>query len=208
MIRLAALFPEHLNLNGDQGNLEVIRKQLAWRGIASEVVSVSSILDLDESFALIFIGHGSVAAWQDLEDRFAGLSARVRELAESGTRVLAVSTGFEAAIKHKICVDVVANRMPNRVSKFEVIEESGSEVLGYVNTDKDLPALHRCGTFIGTTLHGPVLVKNPELLEEILRGLADFAGLSLSEIQNKEKASLLADLVSEVWSLERELASE
>ena len=57
-------------------------------------------------------------------------------------------------------------------------------------------------------LHGPVLAKNPSLLEELLARIAKHAGEELQAIRISEKADQLAGLVDEVWKLERELASE
>jgi CobQ-like glutamine amidotransferase family enzyme len=68
--------------------------------------------------------------------------------------------------------------------------------------------MHRDGNWISTLLHGPVLAKNPNLLEEVLSKIANGAGVALPKIQASEKAGRLADLIEEVWTLERNLASE
>jgi hypothetical protein len=53
-----------------------------------------------------------------------------------------------------------------------------------------------------------VLAKNNDLLEEVLGNITKHAGVVFEQIQAREKASHLADLISEVWVLERELANE
>jgi CobQ-like glutamine amidotransferase family enzyme len=50
--------------------------------------------------------------------------------------------------------------------KSEFILESG--YFGYRNTDSDLPAIFRKDLFVATSLFGPLLAKNPELLSEYL----------------------------------------
>jgi CobQ-like glutamine amidotransferase family enzyme len=40
MIRLGVLFPKHLNLNGDFGNVEVLARQLEWRGHEVQIVEL------------------------------------------------------------------------------------------------------------------------------------------------------------------------
>lgn len=59
-LRVAHLYPELLNLYGDSGNILVLRKRMAWRGIACEVQEVH--VGETPSFAgvdIAFIGGGS-----------------------------------------------------------------------------------------------------------------------------------------------------
>ena len=42
-IKILHLYPDLLNLYGDRGNIECMRKRLMWRGIDAEVVSFSGI---------------------------------------------------------------------------------------------------------------------------------------------------------------------
>ena len=59
-IRILHLYPDLLNLYGDKGNIECMRKRLEWRGIEAEVVNRTQndkgmgILDAD----IIFLGGG------------------------------------------------------------------------------------------------------------------------------------------------------
>lgn len=208
MIRLGCLFPEHLNLNGDFGNLDVISKQLEWRGLAFEVVPVVSSQDLDRGLNFVFVGHGSNAAWDSIQDQFALLAPALRELKSSGTPGLSISSGFEKLVALGIFSELSAPKVLQRVSKFVVHPDQAGQVLGYLNTDLDLPITHREAKWIGSMLHGPVLSKNSGLLEEVLRAITAHANVSLPAIQVSEKAGQLADLIEEVWKLERELASE
>ena len=207
MIEVMGLFPKHLNLNGDFGNVQVLERQLTWRGMQHRVSSAESVTELGHP-AFVLIGHGSEAAWADVEQEFASMIPRLRELISVGVVVLAVSSGFEMAIKHNLVAGLSLGTSEERISKFEVASDTTGEVLGYVNTDTNLPPIHRVGTFIGTTLHGPVLSKNTELLEAVLGDVAAHAGVKLNPIQDAKKADLLAGLVAEVWKLEEELANE
>jgi CobQ-like glutamine amidotransferase family enzyme len=206
LIRLAALFPEHLNLNGDQGNLEVLSKQLKWRGVPCEIVSVRTLADLEQRFDLIFIGHGSIAAWSAIEGEFQSMAPKLAELIRAGVPGLSISTGFEELVESRVLAVPNIEPLNERLSKFEIIEDGASEVLGYLNTDVNLPVLHREQNWIASMLHGPLLAKNPALLSEVLGKIAAHAGVGLPEL--KEKAGQLADLIKDVWELERELASE
>ena len=60
-IQIVHLYPDLLNLYGDKGNIECMRKRLLWRGIDAEVIRCTN---QDSSFALtradiIFVGGGS-----------------------------------------------------------------------------------------------------------------------------------------------------
>lgn len=206
MIRLGALFPEHLNLNGDLGNLEVLSKQLEWRGMPFEVVEVRDASDLNQNIDFILVGHGSIAAWRAIELKFKAMAPRLEELIRSGIPGLSISTGFEQMIQTGVLsVDDLA-AFSERVSKFEIFQDLNSEVLGYLNTDVNLPVVHREHNWIASMLHGPVLAKNPALLNEVLGKIAAHANVELPGLN--EKAGQLADLIKDVWELERELASE
>lgn len=208
MIRLGVLFPDHLNLNGDSGNIEVLAKQFAWRGMACDVVRVEDEQHLPDGLDFLLVGHGSSAAWDSIRNRMNALEGGLRRFVESGTPGLCVSTGFEELVRLAVIQGLECKSIPERVSKFVVQADGSQEVLGYLNTDVDLPTLHREGKFFCTMLHGPVLAKNPVLLLELLQSISMHAGLELKEIQTSEKADLVAGLVDEVWKLERELASE
>lgn len=206
MIRLAALFPEHLNLNGDQGNLEVLSKQLQWRGVPSEVVAVRTVAELEQRFDLIFVGHGSIAAWSSIDHEFKVIAPKLAELIRAGVPGLSISTGFEKLVEGRVLAVPNIEPLNERLSKFEIIEDGASEVLGYLNTDVNLPVLHREQNWIASMLHGPLLAKNPVLLSEVLGKISAHADVELPDL--KEKAGQLTDLIKDVWELERELASE
>lgn len=208
MIRLGVLFPDHLNLNGDFGNIDVLVRQLEWRGMACEVIRVDDEKHLASDLDFLLVGHGSNAAWESIRVNMESLAESLRKLIASGTPGLCVSTGFEELVRLNAINGLVSQDIPERVSKFVVHPDGNGEVLGYLNTDVDLPFLHREAQFVCTMLHGPVLAKNPSLLEELLERIAKHAGEELQAIRISEKADQLAGLVDEVWKLERELASE
>ena len=84
MIRLGVLFPEHLNLNGDYGNLEVIARQLEWREMATEIVAVGTRAELTSGLDFLLIGHGSSAAWASIDSEFRGFLATLKMMLAAG----------------------------------------------------------------------------------------------------------------------------
>ena len=208
MIRLGMLFPKHLNLNGDFGNVEVLARQFEWRGHEVEIVELTDVESFTQPLHFVLVGHGSDAAWSDINSEFQLLVDKLRELISKGVPVLAVSTGFENSIRSCVVSIAAPAALPERISKFSVVKDGETELLGYVNVDTNLPEIYRMGSFIGTALHGPVLSKNPGLLEELLCKIALNADVELQPIRDAKKADQLADLIAEVWKLESELANE
>ena len=208
MIQLVGLYPQHLNLNGDFGNLEVIAKQLQWRGIDRELVMVTRPEELPSKPHFVLIGHGSIAAWADIAASLIALTPALKALVQAGVPVMGISTGYEHMVREGFFDSLTPAQNIERISKFEIIDDGDNEVLGYLNTNKDLPTLARAGSAFGTMLHGPVLAKNSQLLEEILGGICRSAGVECADIQSNEKASQLADLIDRVWELERQLSNE
>lgn len=208
MIRIGALFPQHLNLNGDLGNLEVLARQLQWRGLGCEILPIETVQSLSDNLNLVFVGHGSTAAWAAIREPFRAMAPVLKSLLTAGTPGLSVSTGFEQLVDNQVFSNLALAQSPERSSKFVIHEDGANKVLGYLNTDSTLPALHRELNWVGTMLHGPILAKNSELLQELLTSITAHAGLELPPTQASEKAGQLADLIAEIWKLESELASE
>lgn len=207
MIRIGTLFPKHLNLNGDQGNIKVISQQLKWRGLQVAVIEVTRPEHLEE-LDFVLIGHGSAAAWSEIESKCMLIVEALSQTRYSTLPLLAISSGYEFANRCGLFGALKPSTSVERISKFEIADFEGYEVLGYLNTTSDLPVIVRRSERLGTMLHGPVLSRSTELLENVLLSIAVHAQVEIAEIQSKEKAGQLADLVSEVWKLERELASE
>ena len=208
MIRIGCLFPEHLNLNGDYGNVEVISKQLTWRGLDSVVLPVTTPSDLENGFDFIFAGHGSMAAWSAINGAFSVIEPTLAELFANGLPGLAISTGYERLVAAGIFGGALNSHGQHRLSKFAVESDLNGEVLGYINTESTLPVIRRERNLVGTMFHGPILAKNTNWLDELMSKIATHAGVDLKPIQESKKADRLADLIERVWELERELANE
>ena len=205
-VKLVALFPSHLDLNGDQANLLVLAKRLKWRGLPAEIVTVDKGQSIPKDAALIFLGHGSMAAWADVEPELNRLLGDIKKLIADGAAFMAVATGHERAIRLGL-LGGTANAT-NRISKFEIAELEGQEILGYLNSATDAPVIQKQRLLVGTQLHGPVFAKNPLFADSYLAEIAQARGLNFSVADLSTNASLVAGIVNQVWDLERELASE
>jgi CobQ-like glutamine amidotransferase family enzyme len=182
-IRLAALYPNHLNLNGDLANLLVLQKRLEWYEVEAEVVYVEKPTDVTK-FDVVLLGHGSRDAWAQLEDIDPELIPSVTSLVTSGTRVLAISSGYELLIE---AIDGLVVRHSERVSEFR----SHEDIVGYVNSEAELEPIRWINDSLFTLFHGPVFAKNPDLADKFLGSL--ITGLSATN-EHFSKISELAEV--------------
>jgi CobQ-like glutamine amidotransferase family enzyme len=206
MIRLLELYPEHLNLNGDRGNLQVLEKRLGWAAVEVQSFTHKPGQPLPATAPdFVLLGHGSAAAWRQIYSDLRKISPTLQAWLEGGTQVLAVSSGFAAM--HGLLTDLPDSvQRVARISKFEEAESAGFVAVGYRNSDLDLPALLVRGSFVGTLLHGPLLAKNEALADSIIEKLLIRAGVHVDiSATKKQEVSTYAAKASE---LAKELASE
>lgn len=182
-IRLAALYPNHLNLNGDLANLLVLQKRLEWYGLEADVVYVEKPTDLTK-FDVVLLGHGSRDAWAQLEDIDPELIPSVASLVAAGKKVMAVSSGYELLIE---ALDGLVVKHSERVSEFR----SHEEIVGYVNSEAELEPIRWINDSLFTLFHGPVFAKNPDLADKFLGSL--ITGLSATN-EHFSKISELAEV--------------
>ncbi len=159
-LRFAALYPKHLDLNGDHGNLLVLQKRLLWRGVEAEIVPVFKPQVLAD-FDFVLLGHGSKDAWAEVLRLDPDLLLRVGELVRDGKPVMAISSGYEYLIE-ELEGNVVEHGV--HVSEFRNVDE----IVGYLNTEAVLSEIRTIRQTVLTLFHGPVLAKNPDLADKII----------------------------------------
>jgi CobQ-like glutamine amidotransferase family enzyme len=171
VIRVFSFRPEHFNLNGDQGNLEALRH------FTKTDFTSSGIEDAD----LVLFGDASRAAMRhfsdELESQIPELSARLA----AGSPTLLVGSCYEF-FSGKVA-GLPALSVAERVSEFRQASAQGITVKGYRNSEVASADLFISGHFVGTTLFGPVLAKNPTLLEHLAKGLGLEVSLSDEQLR-------------------------
>ena len=95
-LRIVHLFPELLNLYGDSGNILVLRRRLAWRGLAADVAEVHvgerpSFADAD----IVFIGGGSDREQRIVCESLLAEQAELSSFVEDGGVLAAVCGGYQ-----------------------------------------------------------------------------------------------------------------
>ena len=198
MIKLGTIFPNQLNLDGDQGNLLALKRFLTAAGFQVGVqVVIPGVASSDLNFVLF--GHGSLAACESIDAKLDELDW----LALLNVPGLAVGSGFEYLSRNSIVPQII--QPGERESAFQVANLGNLEVLGYRNSDSGLPNLVMNMRWICTMLHGPVLAKNPTLLDWAAKAAVAAAGLEWpQEIpdQLKNWIETLNRISEQVWKIE------
>ena len=158
MIKLFSFEPYYFNNNGDQGNLEVVEFLLTEQGIRFK----ESVTIEDADFVLI--GDASKAVMEEYSKQLGKLHKPIAARYKQGLPTLLVGSAYEFFAETL----GLQYRQQTRESKFVTTQDG---YFGYRNSDKTLPACFVKDAFVATSLFGPVLIKNPELLERIITGL-------------------------------------
>ena len=183
-LTVASFFADRLNLNGDQANLLVLARRAAEYGHELEVVNATSTSQL-VGVDLVFVGHGSLAAWRSISEELAKLNSALGE-----SLVLAIGSGAEHVAKESGLAaqsDVHESRFMTH--KFLWHGEEFN-LVGYVNSASRGIDTTAVQNRILSMLHGPLLAKNPALADAILAMMLRKHGINLGE---KSEALKLID---------------
>jgi CobQ-like glutamine amidotransferase family enzyme len=97
---IVELFPEHLAVNGDMGNVTVLRERLRLSGIEVDHVRHNPGDELPKSVDLLTVGTGPASALRVLEPAVAAISDRLRGWRDDGVAMLAVTGGMQLLGAH------------------------------------------------------------------------------------------------------------
>lgn len=101
-IKILHLFPDLLNLYGDKGNIECMRKRLVWRGIDAEVITHTCLdkkLDLSD-IDIVFIGGGSDREQKIVCDKLLAYKKELKDYVENNGTLVAVCGGYQLLGKY------------------------------------------------------------------------------------------------------------
>lgn len=208
-IEICHLYPDVLNLYGDNGNILCLQKRLSWRGVDSAVtrLPIGDTADFTK-FDIFFIGGG-----QDFEqevllaDLARGKAAEIKSAIADGKTFLAICGGYQMLGRSyttwdgKVCDFIGAIDYETKGAQERMIGNfafrcgeisGGSTVVGFENhsgrtylgrgvqplgmvlsgsgnNGEDGTEGVRDRNVFGTYSHGPVLPKNPEFADALLR---------------------------------------
>ena len=180
MIKLASFRPEYFDNNGDQANLSVLIAHLTAVSVDFEVTQ--ELVGSD----FLLVGDSSIAAHNHFQAELMTLVPELKMRLMAGKPTLLVGRSYEF-FAPLLGIELTHGE---RESKFVKIRVAHHEVVGYHNSAVLEPRFFISGAFVGTTLFGPVLAKNPSVLGAIGQALgAEFKG------EFFERSEQLANLV-------------
>ncbi|HEY7198503.1 MAG TPA: hypothetical protein VH306_15100 [Gaiellaceae bacterium] len=97
-MRLAVghLYPDHLNIYADRGNMAVLARRAAWRGIDLEVRGIGPGDPLDpDAFDLLYVGGGQDREQALVAPDLAGRAEALEQALAGGAALLAVCGGYQ-----------------------------------------------------------------------------------------------------------------
>lgn len=159
-LRILHMFPDLLNLYGDKGNIECMRKRLLWRGINADVISCTydeQFTDF-ESVDIIFLGGGSDREQKIVCSALLKYRDRLKAYVEAGGALVAVCGGYQLLGKYYALPDEKIEGL----SILDIYTEHGSpRLIGNIVLESDeisQPVVgfenHGGRTFIGS--HAPL----------------------------------------------------
>ena len=192
-IIIGHLFKDQLNSYGDGGNVDVLRTRLKERNIGVKVreYAINENIDFDE-LDIIYIGGGRSRETRLVVDCLRDWTEELKTYIESG-KVLLV-TGKSLSIFGKAYINpqeeipglgilnMVTEKLEDDLEGQVIIESTidnrNLKLIGYQSIDQgynhDYPVLAEGEGLIykhmlGTSLHGPVLAKNGELADILIK---------------------------------------
>ncbi len=101
-INIVHLYPDLLNLYGDKGNIECLRKRLEWRGISANVTACTN-QDREIDFAntdIIFVGGGSDRDQELVCELLLEKQQELKNYVENNGVLIAVCGGYQLLGKY------------------------------------------------------------------------------------------------------------
>ena len=156
-LRVCALYPELMSIYADRGNLLLLERRCAWRGMGFELTRVGHGSTLDpDAHDLIYMGGG-----QDRDQRLVAedLVADKREALHAavarGAVVLAVCGGYQLLGEH---YEIGEERVPGAgllaAHTVRAPGGTGTRLVGNVAIEVELPGLEGARVLAGFENHG------------------------------------------------------
>ncbi len=101
-LNIVHLYPDLLNLYGDKGNIECLRKRLLWRGIGANLekcTNENNYIDFKNT-DIIFVGGGSDREQEIVCNRLLEKKTELTAFVENGGTLIAVCGGYQLLGKY------------------------------------------------------------------------------------------------------------
>lgn len=95
-LRIAHLYPNQMNIYGDRGNMLSLHKRLEWRGLGTEVTTISPGAEFDPmAHDIIFGGGGQDVGQVVVSEDLTARRDDLRSAAEAGVVMLAICGTYQ-----------------------------------------------------------------------------------------------------------------
>jgi CobQ-like glutamine amidotransferase family enzyme len=153
-LRVCALYPELMNIYADRGNLLLLQRRCAWRGLGFEVSAASLGDHVDpDAHDLFYLGGG-----QDRDQRLCAYDLvdtkrqALHAAAAAGRVVLGVCGGYQL-LGHSYALG--DEEIPGLgLVDVHTVREDGPRLIGNVAIEVELPGLDRPRVLAGFENHG------------------------------------------------------
>jgi CobQ-like glutamine amidotransferase family enzyme len=172
VLRVCALYPDLMNIYADRGNLLLLQRRCAWRGLGFELTSASLGDGIDpEAHDLFYLGGG--------QDRDQALCARdlaetkrdaLHAAADRGAAMLAVCGGYQLLGHSYVLGD---EELPGvALVNVRTVREEGPRLIGNVAIEVELPGAGGPRILAGFENHGgrTYLAHGEQPLGRVLKG--------------------------------------
>ncbi len=202
-LNIVHLFPEFMNLYGDAGNILVLKKRCALRGIDVNVISVNFNDEIDLKDAdIVFLGGGSESDQKKAGEKLLLYKDAFSDFCDSNGVMLFVCGSCQLLGEYyyarnekqkglglcdmytepgdrkiigNVCIDTqfgVIAGFENHTAKTYIGENAmplGDIIRGQGNNGEDKKEGINYKNVFGTYLHGPLLPKNPEFADALIK---------------------------------------
>jgi hypothetical protein len=154
-LRVCALYPDLMNIYADRGNMLMLERRCAWRGIGFELTAVGLGEEIDpDAHDLFYLGGGQDRDQQlCAQDLFDTKRAGLHAAADRGAIVMGICGGIQLLGDH---YELGTERVPGigLVDLHTVRSIDGSRLIGNVAIEVELPGLDGPRTLAGFENHG------------------------------------------------------
>ena len=171
-LRIAALYPELLNIYADRGNLMVLERRCGWRGIDVEITGIPLGEPLDQQrFDLFYLGGGQDSDQLRVGGELAAeKGSALRDASRRGAVILAVCGGYQL-LGH--WYEMGDERVPGAsVLDITTVRSDGPRLIGNVAIRTRLPGMREDAMLAGFENHGgrTLLGEDQNALGRVIRG--------------------------------------
>ncbi len=145
------LYPEHMNLYGDRGNVLALSQRACWRGIPTTVIRREPGEDAEwDAVDLVFMGGGEDSHQSRIADDFLSLGPELLPRLADGMPMLAICGAFQLLGQ---CYTTASGQKLPGLGVLDVWTEPGQgRAIGDVVTETTLPI--QPATLVGFENHG------------------------------------------------------